>query len=159
MQNCQLSLTLTVVYHDQLEIMQTVPLLMLFSGMQMHVCGGVLTCVGHSKYNYTNKMIFLCVNTKETNHLHDGHNARCKFVVHIWFYSRINATDNTTNTISLCCWCTKRGYLCIHCMTAPRGLLGKTGKVMFTHHNFNIDLRMRRFSHTDETKFPANQIY
>ena len=53
------------VYHDQLEI-QNVPLLMLFSGMQMRVGSGVLTCVGHScrRTNETS----LCVNTKETNH-------------------------------------------------------------------------------------------
>ena len=55
----QLSLTLTLVYHDQLEI-QTVPLLVLFSGMQMCVCSGVLTCVGHS----CNGIIQLCKQDK-----------------------------------------------------------------------------------------------
>ena len=43
----KLSLTLTLDYHNQLEI-QTVPLLVLFSCMQLCVCSSLLTCIGHS---------------------------------------------------------------------------------------------------------------
>ena len=105
-------------------------------------CSGVLTCIKATLAIIMQlyKQDFHCVNTRETDHLCDGHNAQLKLGIHMWFYS---STGNTKSKISLHCWRMRRGYMCIHFMIAPRRLLNRTGNVMFTWKNYNIFLQFQ----------------